>query len=84
MDFKNNAVAYENITARQVTDTHRRALASCAAFTFGLAWQLWAREEIEDPMRNSEPAAKPASKIEGVADDDQPFAQKIATGCLDF
>ena len=57
MDFKNNPVPYENITARDVTDTHRRALAACAAFTFGLAWQLWAREQIEDPMRGDEPAA---------------------------
>ena len=72
MDFKNNAVAYENITARQVTDTHRRALASCAAFTFGLAWQLWAREEIEDPMRSSEPAA-PVEKPQDVDDADVPL-----------
>ena len=82
MDFKNNAVAYEDITARQVTDTHRRALASCAAFTFGLSWQSWAREEIEDPMRNSEPAAKPASKIKGVTDDDQPLSKGDRELCL--
>ena len=61
MDFKNNPVPYEKITARDVTDTHRRALAACAAFTFGLAWQLWAREEVEDPMRPEE--SKPARSM---------------------
>lgn len=75
MDFKNNPVAYEEITARQVTDTHRRALASCAAFTFGLAWQLWAREQVEDPMRSSEPAA-PVEKPQDVSDDDVPLPEE--------
>ena len=56
MDNRNNPVVYEKVTARDLTDTHRRALAACAAFTFGLAWQLWAREEIENPMRDSSSA----------------------------
>ena len=80
MDFKNNPVPYEKITARDVTDTHRRALAACAAFTFGLAWQLWAREEVEDPMRPEEstpatktkPVAAPA--VAGVSKEDQPLS----------
>ena len=80
MDFKTPVVT-EDITARQVTDTHRRALASCAAFTFARHAKR-VREEIEDPMRNSEPAAKPASKIEGVADDDQPLSTKDRDECL--
>ena len=75
MDFKNNPVPYENITARDVTDTHRRALAACAAFTFGLAWQLWAREQIEDPMRGDEPAA-PVEKPKDVSDDDVPIPEE--------
>ena len=67
MDHKNKPVAYESVNARDVTDTHRRALAACSAFTFGLAWQLWAKEEVENPMRDSapeesKPAAKPAAK----------------------
>ena len=32
MDFKNNPVPYEKITARDVTDTHRRALAALRCF----------------------------------------------------
>lgn len=49
MDNRNNPVAFEKISARDVTDTHRRCLAAAAAFTFGLAWELWAKEKIEDP-----------------------------------
>ena len=86
MDNRNNPVVYEKVTARDLTDTHRRALAACAAFTFGLAWQLWAREEIENPMRDSSSAraesAKPAAKIEGVSDADQPLTKNDRELCL--
>jgi len=86
MDNRNNPVIYEKVTARDLTDTHRRALAACAAFTFGLAWQLWAREEIENPMRDSSSAraesAKPAAKIEGVSDGDQPLTKNDRELCL--
>jgi hypothetical protein len=51
MDNGNYPVPWERISARDVTDTHRRALCTAAAFSFGLAWQLWAREPIEDPHR---------------------------------
>ena len=83
MDNRNNAVAYEKVSARDLTDSHRRALAACSAFTFGLAWQLWAREEIENPMRDSAPApVKPAAKIEGIADADQPLSKNDRELCL--
>ena len=83
MDFKNNPVPYENITARDVTDTHRRALASCAAFTFGLAWQLWAREQVEDPMRGDEPAAL-VEKPQDVDDGDVPLEEDDKEKLLDM
>ena len=51
MDGGNNAVPMESMDARDVTDTHRRCFAAAAAFTFGLAWQLWAKEPLEDPMQ---------------------------------
>lgn len=51
MDNRNNAVKLEVMDARDVTDAHRRCLAAAAAFTFGLAWQLWAKEPLEDPMQ---------------------------------
>ena len=86
MDNRNNPVVYEKVTARDLTDTHRRALAACAAFTFGLAWQLWAREEIENPMRDSSSAraesSKPAAKIKGVSDGDQPLTKNDRELCL--
>ena len=75
MDNRNNPVAYEKVTARDVTDTHRRALAACSAFTFGLAWQLWAREEVENPHRE-EKKAKPAAgpSVAGVPKEEQPLS----------
>ena len=65
MGFKNEHVAFEKIHARDVTDTHRRCLCTAAAAHFGLAWQLWAREEVEDPMRPEE--SKPATKTKPAA-----------------
>ena len=58
MDQRNAAVAVERISARDLTDTHRRALCTAAAATFGLAWQLWAKEPIEDPYREPEPQVR--------------------------
>ena len=67
MDHKNAPIAFAKVSARDFTDTHRRCLCTTAAATFGLAWQLWAREKIEDPYREDEqeqvkanPAAAPS------------------------
>tara|TARA_Y100000592_G_C5473483_1_gene320876 strand:- start:2760 stop:3482 length:723 start_codon:yes stop_codon:yes gene_type:complete len=54
MDHKNAPIAFAKVSARDFTDTHRRCLCTAAAATFGLAWQLWAREKIEDPYREEE------------------------------
>ena len=64
MDNRNNPIAAERITARTLTDTHRRCLCTAAAFTFGLGYELWARVEVENPMRDDEtaPALTSASK----------------------
>lgn len=48
MDSKNNAVPYEKITARDITDTHVRGVCKAAAFTFGLAYELWAKLPLEN------------------------------------
>ena len=45
-DARNNAIAYDKISARNFTDSHRRALCSAAAAFFSLAYELWAREEV--------------------------------------
>ena len=60
MDNRNAAIAFEKIDARDLTDTHRRCLCTAAAASFGLAWQLWAKEPLEDPHRR-EPAKPPAA-----------------------
>jgi hypothetical protein len=54
MDNRNNPIPVERITARTLTDTHRRCLCTAAAFTFGLGYELWARVEVENPMRDDE------------------------------
>jgi len=83
MDNRNNAIAYEKVSARDLTDSHRRCLCTAAAAQFGLAWQLWAREEVENPHRGeSAPTAKPAAKIEGIADKDQPLNKNDRELCL--
>jgi hypothetical protein len=45
-DARNNAIAYDKISARNFTDSHRRALCSAAAAFFSLGYELWAREEV--------------------------------------
>ena len=47
MDNRNNAVPSDKITARDVTDTHRRGACLVAAMQFGLAYELWAKDELE-------------------------------------
>ena len=54
----NASKPWDEITARDVTDTHRRCMCTAAAAHFGLAWQLWAKEEIENPMREQAAPAK--------------------------
>ena len=59
MDNRNNAIAFDKITARDITDTHRRGLAMAAALQFGLASELWAGNMGENPYR-PEPAKAPS------------------------
>lgn len=47
MDTRNAAIPIERITARDITDTHRRGVCMAAAFTFGLAYELWAKLPLE-------------------------------------
>ena len=83
MDNRNNAIAFDKVSARDLTDSHRRCLCTAAAAQFGLAWQLWAREEVENPHRESAPAvSKSAAKVEGVSDDDQPLSKNDRELCL--
>ena len=58
----NSSIPWAEITARDVTDTHRRCMCTAAAAHFGLAYEIWAKEEIENPMRESiTPPKKPST-----------------------
>lgn len=59
MDTSNKAIPVERITARDVTDTQRRGVCMAAAFTFGLAYELWAKMPLESGY--AEDADEPAS-----------------------
>ena len=60
MDNRNAAIPLDKITARDITDTHRRGVCMAAAFTFGLAYELWAKLPLESGYHD-EPA-KPQRK----------------------
>ena len=71
MDNRNNPVQLDKISARALTDAHRRALCACAAFSLSLGYELWAKEEVAEAgstatetvvIEVSEAKAKPAAK----------------------
>ena len=47
MDHRNNAIPFDKITARDITDTQRRGMCLAAAMHFGLAYELWAKLPLE-------------------------------------
>ena len=71
MDNRNNPVQLDKISARALTDAHRRALCACAAFSLSLGYELWAKEEVAEAGSTTtetvvvevpEAKAKPAAK----------------------
>ena len=78
MDNRNNAIQFDKISARALTDAHRRALCACAAFTLSLGYELWAKEEVAEagaaPAAPVEAKAKPAAKAK-----QEPVAEPPAT-----
>lgn len=61
MNNRNQPVAAEKISARDITDTHRRGICAAAACFFSLGYELWAREDYAQAEPQPEPA-KPAPK----------------------
>lgn len=59
MDHKNIAIPFDQISARDITDTHRRGICLASALFFGLAYELWAKVDVEDPYKRDE--AKPSA-----------------------
>ena len=85
MDHKKAAVKHDKVTARLFTDTHRRCMATAACAQFGLAWQLWAKEEVEDPFRDDDSApAAPVEKPRDVDDADVPIPEDEKDTLLDM
>lgn len=80
MDSRNAAVPFEKVTARDVTDTHRRGVCMAAALTFGLAYELWAKIPLEsgyaeqaepEPQRKEVAAGRPLDGVWDSLDADQ-------------
>ena len=63
MDHKNNAIPFDRITARDITDTHRRGSCLVAAFQFGLAYELWAKMPLESGHAVTEETFQEIKKI---------------------
>ena len=61
MDHRNNAIPFEKITARDITDTQRRGTCMAAAFVFGLAYELWAKMPLESGYQSEAPQEAPAA-----------------------
>lgn len=63
MDQRNAAVPFEKVTARDITDTHRRGVCMAAAFTFGLAYELWAKIQLESGYAEQAPVAEDTTTL---------------------
>lgn len=57
-DNRHNAIPYEKITARDLTDTQRRGWCLAAAAVFGIGVELWTRDALEQGYSNAEFAAE--------------------------
>ena len=67
MDNRNNPIKIDRISARDVSDSHRRALAACAAFTFSLGYELWAFNEVASANETERPPkARSAAPVQNV------------------
>ena len=78
MDHKNNAIPFDKITARDITDTQRRGMCMSAAMTFGLAYELWAKIQLESGYSGEAPEAPSAPKAAPLAPKAAPVAAQAA------
>lgn len=90
MDTRNAAIPREKVTARDITDTHRRGVCMAAAFTFGLAYELWAKIALESGYEApaSGPLTVKVNGTDGVWDgldrDTQLGLERLAIEVKDF
>ena len=89
MDHKNNAVPFDKITSRDVTDTHRRGVCMAAALTFGLAYELWAKLPLESGYapQEEQPKSAKVTPLDGawdaMSEEAQEFLLKVAAEITD-
>lgn len=67
MDHRNNSIAYDKITSRDVTDTHRRGACLLAAMQMGLAYELWAKMPLESGYQVADESTIQQAKQEAPA-----------------
>lgn len=91
MDNRNNAVPFDKIDARDVTDTHVRGICKAAALTFGLAYELWAKMPLEsgfaerdkpEPVAPTPPPARDNGRRMTVAQHAKAIAEAKDTDAL--
>lgn len=69
MDHKNAAIPFAKVTARDITDTHRRGVCLAAALTFGLAYELWAKVALESGYGEQAEQEQPKPEYKGLPTD---------------
>ena len=58
----NRPVPYTKISANDIQNSHRRCLCACACYSFGDAFELWARVEVkEDDQEHKTPETEPGT-----------------------
>jgi len=82
-DNRHSPIAYEKIGARDVTDTQRRGMCMAAAMIFGLGYELWANDPMEDSYNRPDDIPEPAPKApvaapKAAVPGDQPSPAKVA------
>lgn len=82
MDSRNGSIPFDKISARDVTDTHRRGGCLVAAMMFGLAHELWAKMPLESGYADHE-GSLASSPVVGSQGAKQPTMQDFLEACLD-
>ena len=90
MDHRNNAIPFDKITARDVTDTERRGSCMVVAKQLGLAHELWAKMPLESgygdqetiPVGSASNAPSAATEAPQAASK-QPSKEDFLAACLD-
>ena len=74
-DNANKPILLDKISSVNFQNSHRRCLCACACFTFGLAYELWAKIEIDEAKQEPPPErtgvastpTRPNQKLESTA-----------------